>query len=357
MGRKDAPTADKFTFTETHRKMIRGMYPDAELLDADLDIFFEFCARRQLDPMTKQVVPTKFKGKLGFIITIDALRFNSQRTGEYEGQTAPQWCGTDGVWKDAWLTDAPPTAARVGVYRKGHREPDWGFARFGAYAQTYYDKQTGKQVLNSMWRKMGDSQLAKCAEALAHRKAFPEENGQLYTHEEMEQVLNPEPVDEPRQPYVPPTPAHPPPAPPPPSTPAAKPATPPPQAPATQPSTPAQAPASTPTAAADPVAYIIAASDKLPGGLNAVEQWCKQVLGESWLKVRRDPAKVARVVTALDAGGIGDYTPAKASPAKAPTDGVVCKCGQHVEGNAEFCSNCGDPIPDSKSVFRNGGAK
>jgi phage recombination protein Bet len=362
MGRKDAPTTHDphEMFTPEQIEIVKRMVTNEGGTDADAARFVEVCKIRRLNPIAGQIhamfrnnnegtkAEPRWVKKMTVQTGIDAYRLIAERSGKYEGQTKTEWCDQKLVWYDVWpFTDKPPFACRMGVHRAGFREPMVKTATFSEYAQTNRDG-----TLNRMWHDRGPAQLAKCCEALCLRAAFPEELGGLYTDDEMAQASNEDKYAHPAE-----TPKTEAPKPPPPSTPAAKPAAPQTQAPATPPSTPAQAPASAPTAAADPVAYVVAASDKLPGGLNAVEQWCKQVLGESWLKVRRDLAKVARVVTALDAGGIGDYAPAKSAPATPAAGGVVCKCGTHVEGNAEFCSNCGDPIPDSKSVFRNGGAK
>lgn len=165
-------------------------------------LFTQVCARTNLDPFRKQIYAMKRAGKwnpvtreagpdvITFQTGIDGYRAIAQRSGEYEGQTMPQWCGDDGVWKDVWLHDANPTAARVGVYRRNFREAVYGVARFSAYAQTTRNKEGGVK-LNEMWMKMGAEQLAKCAESLALRKAFPEDLSGLYTSDEMAQANNP----------------------------------------------------------------------------------------------------------------------------------------------------------------------
>ena len=86
-----------------------------------------------------------------------------------------------------WLGKTPPVAAKVGILRSDFKEPCWGVARYDAYV----GKKKGGEV-TAMWIKLGDVMIAKCAEALGLRKAFPQELSGLYTSDEMEQAT---PVD------------------------------------------------------------------------------------------------------------------------------------------------------------------
>ncbi len=163
--------------------------------DSEYAMFMEICKRTKLDPFSRQIflVP-RYDGQVKAMvrtpqISIDGLRLTAERSGKYQGQTKPEWCGYNGAWKDLWIgsKDEPyPYAARVGVNKEGFKEPLYAIAKWNAYAQKTKDGH-----ITSMWEKMADLMLAKCAESLALRKAFPQDTFGLYTSEEMGQAEPP----------------------------------------------------------------------------------------------------------------------------------------------------------------------
>jgi phage recombination protein Bet len=172
------------------RTLARGASED------ELALFVEQCRRPGLDPFARQIYSVRrkqwnaqaraYEEAQVIQVSIDGFRLIADRTHKYAGQVGPWWCGTDGEWKEVWLSDEAPAAAKVGVMRHDFHQPLYAIALFKSYVQT-----NGHGDPVSRWKTDPAGMLAKCAEALALRRAFPHELSGLYTTEEMGQADNP----------------------------------------------------------------------------------------------------------------------------------------------------------------------
>src|ERR1700677_866458 len=195
----------EFNYTDAELKALKQEYAK-QASQQQFDLWIAECRNRGLVPVKDvvlQVRATKewnpetkakeFVKKAVHITTIQALRKLAERTGKYAGQLPSIWIYLDNegnrVESDIPLPERAgsknpriPWAAKASVLRKGFEHPIIVPARFEAYAQYY--SSDGSQSLNSTWANRGPEQLEKCAEALALRKAFPEELGGLYLLEE-----------------------------------------------------------------------------------------------------------------------------------------------------------------------------
>lgn len=182
--------AEPVKYNQDQLQLIKDTYAKGAT-DSEFKLFVQIAERKGLDIFSRQVhLVKRWDSKLGREAMepqtgIDGYRLMAERTQKYEGQLGPFWCGKDGEWKDVWLSNEPPAAAKVGTLKAGFREPLWAVALYKEYVQT---KKDGTPT--QMWSKMAANQLAKCAEALSLRKGFPSELAGIYTAEEMAQASN-----------------------------------------------------------------------------------------------------------------------------------------------------------------------
>lgn len=156
--------------------------------DAELALFLHQCKRTGLDPLSNQIhcIKRKSKGKNGqweekvtIQTGIDGLRLIAERTGNY----APG--------DIEYRHDGGKLVSAIAIVRKlvgGQWFEVKAEAFLEEYIQTYYNRDTSKWEPMGLWKKMPRLMLAKCAESLALRKAFPAELSGLYTDDEMRQA-------------------------------------------------------------------------------------------------------------------------------------------------------------------------
>ena len=189
-----AIAADQTWWSDEQSLVLRQAGIDDDVTEAELRAFLHLCQRTELDPFSRQIyligrydsragrkVFTPQTSIDGYRVVRDRVISRTRGTLSYDDFV---WCGPDGAWRDVWVDDTtPPVAAKVTVYRDGGKFS--AVAKFSEYVQMKGEKAIG------LWARMPAGQLAKCAEALALRKAFPHDLAGVYTAEEMAQADNP----------------------------------------------------------------------------------------------------------------------------------------------------------------------
>jgi phage recombination protein Bet len=137
--------------------------------DNELKLFLYQAQRTGLDPLTRQIYCIHRGGKMTIQTSIDGFRVIAERSGDYAGQDEPIFNEEGGKI----------ISCKVTVYRfKGEQ-------RYPAAVGLAY--MTEYSAGGPMWTKMPHTMLSKCAEAVALRKAYPQDLSGLYTSEEMQQ--------------------------------------------------------------------------------------------------------------------------------------------------------------------------
>lgn len=141
----------------------------------ELQLFLYTAERTKLDPLTKQIYFVKRANQMTIQTGIDGYRAIAERSGTLAGIDDAVFDSED---------KSHPNKATVTVHRiiQNLRVAYTASARWTEYAPQ------GGQAF--MWQKMPYLMLGKCAEALALRKAFPNDLSGIYTTEEMQQSEN-----------------------------------------------------------------------------------------------------------------------------------------------------------------------
>lgn len=163
----------------------------------EFNLFCEVAKRVGLDPFRRQIYAHLFhknkadKRQMVIITGIDGLRAIAQRSGRYRpDDDEPQYFYNQDL-KDQ-LNPLGIERCVVKVYYCDDGG-DWhnikGVAYWDEFRKVDVDYKTNKTELGSMWKKMGRVMIAKCAEAQALRKGWPEETGSIYTEDELGNAL------------------------------------------------------------------------------------------------------------------------------------------------------------------------
>jgi len=149
----------------------------------------EYCKAANLDPLQKPVhiVPMwdKASGQMRDVIMagISLYRIQASRSGQYGGTSEPEF-GPTTTAKIGGADCTYPAWCKITVGRIIQGQIVHSVAK-EFWIENYATKSKNDSAPNAMWRKRAFGQLAKCAEAQALRKAFPELCS-FYTAEEME---------------------------------------------------------------------------------------------------------------------------------------------------------------------------
>lgn len=160
-------------FNDEDTKLIKSQIAK-DCTDQELKLFLYQCKRTGLDPLVRQIYAIKRAGKMTIQTSIDGFRVIAERSGHYAGQDEPIWIDDE---------KGNPTKCTVKVYKFTPNFEQRYCAGVGvAYFKEYYPNAVMLQ------KSMPHNMISKVAEALALRKAFPQDLSGLYTDDEMRQA-------------------------------------------------------------------------------------------------------------------------------------------------------------------------
>lgn len=210
-------------FSASQLELIQRTYAK-DLVDQEFDLYMSMAAGMGLNPLKKEIYALVFnksdsaKRQVAFVVGIDGFRTRAARTGNYRPDEQLPVYEYDDKLKDPKANPAGLVSATVRVFKHAHGQwfatPHQVF--WDAYAPlveggkwedtgrtkkvkakdgTEYEKPIWEFVSNgerwldpskARWKQDPRGMLAKCAEAGAIRKAFPDEFAGVYGSEEMD---------------------------------------------------------------------------------------------------------------------------------------------------------------------------
>lgn len=170
-----------------------SVFPGAK--DESIFMVLSYCKARGLDPLQKPVhiVPmwivdakTKEGAQRDVVMPgIGLYRIQAQRSGQYAGQTDPEF-GEDTTESLGGVSITFPKWCKITVKKQMSNGVIVEFSAKEFWKENYATQKKDSAAPNAMWKKRPYAQLAKCCEAQALRKAFPDILDQSPTAEEME---------------------------------------------------------------------------------------------------------------------------------------------------------------------------
>lgn len=142
--------------------------------NASLALLEHVSLSKGLDPLLGELIAYGSGGKPTLITTINGMTKLCAR--ELDGVDVVFY-DAQGEMHPVWLSNDPPAACGVSVWRKGCTRPFTASCRFQDFAGS-----------GGPWRKMPSTMIRKCALAAALRLGFADLLAGLYAAEEMEQA-------------------------------------------------------------------------------------------------------------------------------------------------------------------------
>ena len=195
-------------FRPAQLALIQRMHPDCS--PDEFNVFMSVAAQLGLDPLRKQIYAFVFskndpeKRRMSLVVGIDGFRAIAARSGEYRpDDRAPRITYDERSIKE----DTNPLgiiSAEVTIYKRvaGEWWPITAVAHWDEQAPliedgTWEKNANGKSFFKGnghykldpkkdAWRRMGRLMLAKCAEANAIRRGWPEDLSAVYSDEEVD---------------------------------------------------------------------------------------------------------------------------------------------------------------------------